>query len=203
MLLFGHGGITLGAAILVNGILAPHSTKQAAEQCRLCATTAAVKRFHGNMAAWAGALGKWLDLRLLLIGSLLPDIIDKPTGQLLFRETFHNGRIFAHTLLFLMLIASGGLYLYRRYGCSWLLVLGAGSGMHLILDAMWLAPGTLFWPLYGFSFAAIDLTQWLPNILRNQFTAPAELAGLVILVWFAWLLVRSGRLYAFIRYGQT
>ena len=39
------------------------------------------------------------DLFLLVVGSLLPDIIDKPLGLILYHG-FGNGRLYAHTLLF-------------------------------------------------------------------------------------------------------
>ncbi len=39
----------------------------------------------------------------MLIGSMLPDIIDKPLGGLICKETLGNGRTYAHTLLFLLL----------------------------------------------------------------------------------------------------
>ena len=63
--------------------------------------------------AWFDALARRVDIRLLAIGSLLPDIIDKPVGQVFFRGTFSDGRIFSHTLLFLALVSLGG-YARRR-----------------------------------------------------------------------------------------
>jgi len=93
------------------------------------------------------------------LGSLLPDIIDKPVGQFFFRDTFSNGRIFCHTLLFLILITLAGLCLYRSRGKTWLLGFSFGTFMHLIQDQMWLEPRTFLWPLYGFAFEKIDLTH--------------------------------------------
>lgn len=40
-----------------------------------------------------------IDYRFVMLGSILPDMIDKPIGAFLFRNTFHNSRIFAHTLI--------------------------------------------------------------------------------------------------------
>ena len=90
---------------------------------------------------------------------MLPDLIDKPMGQFLFQDTFSNGRIFGHTLLFsaLILIASIILY-YSRRRSTGLLCLPFGSIMHLILDGMWLTPSTLLWPLYGWQFEKVDLS---------------------------------------------
>lgn len=142
----------------------------------------------------------------MLVASLLPDIIDKPVGQLLFKATFNYGRIFAHTLLFSIMLALGGYYLYRRRGRLWLLVLAFGSLAHIMEDQMWLEPKTWLWPLYGWAFPQADLTGWITNMLYKLLTTPAEyipeLVGLAILSWFALALVRRRQVTAFIKSGQ-
>ncbi len=50
----------------------------------------------------------------IVIGSLLPDIIDKPLGRIILAETIGSGRIFAHTLLFGALLGLAGYYLYHK-----------------------------------------------------------------------------------------
>lgn len=147
-----------------------------------------------------------IDMRLILLGSLLPDIIDKPSGQWLFEDTFSNGRIFSHTLLFLAVLVSTGIYLYLKQRRSWLLVLGLGTFAHLLLDEMWLTPRTLFWPFFGFDFPRVELTSWGTNILQALFNDPSvyvpELIGFIILACFFGNLVRKGRLVAFIKRGH-
>ena len=142
-----------------------------------------------------------------MIGALLPDIIDKPAGQYFFRETFSNGRIFSHTLLFLILVTLAGLYLYRRSSRGWLFVLSFGTFTHLILDQMWLAPQTLFWPFFGFAFAREELADWAPNMLQSLLTNPevyiSELVGAIVLFWFGLVLARRRKAFAFIRYGKV
>ena len=141
------------------------------------------------------------------MGSLLPDIIDKPVGQFFFRDTFSNGRIFYNTLLFLILITIGGLYLYCNRKKTWLLVFSFGTFTHLVLDGMWLTPQTLLWPLYGFSFERLDLSYWGEDLFYNLLTNPlvwiSELVGISLISWFAWLLVRKGAIGTFIRKGRT
>jgi len=190
MLIFGHAGITLGAAVFLNGALT--------KSYSLCA---------GGRASWLAALGNRIDIRLLLLGSLLPDIIDKPIGQFFFRDTFSSGRIFCHTLLFLLLITFAGLYLYRSYGKTWSLVLCFGTFTHLIFDQMWLKPRTLLWPLYGFAFEKIDLPYSTQNIPYALYTDPSvyvpEIVGVAILIWFVVRQVRRSKVYSFIRNGQV
>ncbi len=136
MLVFGHTGITLGATILLAGALkstvSPHVRGNKLTGQEFPVTNDSPR----NKLSWFIFLRQYIDIRLLLIGSLLPDIIDKPLGQFFFRETFSSGRIFAHTLLFFVLITLAGYYLYHKRNKTWLLALSFGTFTHLILDQM-------------------------------------------------------------------
>jgi len=212
MLVLGHAGITLGVAVLLNGAVtrarsaaireskpAGHSKHQA-EVIPTKGPPSVMRPFSFT------SLGARLDIRLLLIGSLLPDIIDKPVGQFFFRETFNNGRVFGHTLLFLIIITLAGYYLYRNRGKTWLLVLSLATFIHLVLDQMWLIPETLLWPGYGLAFPGLDLTYWADNMFHALLTEPTvyvpEAVGAVVLVAFMVTLVRQRKVYPFIRNGQ-
>ena len=211
MLVFGHAAITLGAAVLLNGALTKSQARRGVNESRGEPRPPPEKPSQnwssGGIVSWFTSLGNRIDIRLLLVGSLLPDIIDKPIGVFFFRDTFSNGRIFCHTLLFLILITLGGLYLYRSRNKIWLLVLSFGTFTHLILDRMWLSPRTLLWPLYGFSFEKVDLTYWTQDMFHALLTNPmvwiSELVGAAIVICFVWLLVRRGNLYAFLRNGHV
>jgi len=212
MLILGHAGITLGATGLLNGTLSKRdlltSEENKVEGCLRVSSELIPARNYtsGSRVSWLTSLGNRVDIRLLLIGSLLPDIIDKPVGQFFLRDTFSNGRIFCHTLLFLILITLAGLYLRHSRSKTWLLVLSFGTFAHLILDQMWLIPRTLLWPLYGVTFDKIELTHWLQNMLHALLTDPTvyipEIIGGAILVWFAWVLVSNRNLYSFITKGR-
>jgi hypothetical protein len=85
--------------------------------------------------------------------------------------------------------------------------LAAGTFMHLLLDEIWLTPGTLFWPLLGFTFAKIELADWLSDIFHELFSKPGvyipEVVGLAIMLWFVLVLVRRKRVGVFIKYGKV
>ncbi len=183
MLLFGHTGITLGAAAVLSRALGSKDK------------------------SWIASAGDYLDVRLLMIGSLLPDIIDKPLGQVFLSDTLSNGRIFSHTLLFLVLITAAGLYLNQHHHKRWLLILALGTFPHLILDQIWLTPQTLFWPMFGFAFDRLNLTYWMPNIFHRLLTDPGtyvpEIIGAIIILWFGLTLVQRRKTLAFIRYGKV
>ncbi|MEE8373428.1 MAG: metal-dependent hydrolase [Dehalococcoidia bacterium] len=213
MLVFGHAGITFGAAILVAGALS--ATRRPSLFHAGADGHPDVPTEHppgpGQSPAggprWLHSLTSRVDIRVLLIGSLLPDIVDKPVGQYLFSDTISNGRIFSHTVLFAAIIALIGLYLYRSRGSVSLLVLAFGSSVHLILDEMWLAPQTLLWPALGLSFDRVDLADWAMSMLRVLFSEPSvwipDLIGLAILIWFAAVLARGRGIRRFARYGQV
>jgi hypothetical protein len=54
---------------------------------------------------------------------MLPDLIDKPVGIILFQDVFASGRIFSHSLLFVGVLEVAGYYIYARRGDSRMLML--------------------------------------------------------------------------------
>jgi hypothetical protein len=211
MLVLGHVGITLGAAALLSrtlGISRISKTTQKETLAPFLFSVGKAGTTHNSPEQKVSrfpSLLSHIDLRLLLIGSLLPDIIDKPIGLYFFRETFSNGRIFCHTLLFLVLVTFIGLYLYHRQGKTWGVALSFGILTHPILDQMWYTPRTLLWPLLG-NFEKIDFGNWTTNIFYALFNDPAvyipEIAGAVILFWFIWVLLDTKQTLLFFRHGQ-
>jgi len=210
MLVFGHTGITLGAAVLLASVLTRRYLPKSIEGKTTVSTPAdseVQESAASQRTSILSRLAERIDLRLLFVGSLLPDIVDKPVGQFFFRDVFSNGRVLSHTLLFLIIVTLAGLWFHRRYAKNWLLVLAFGILTHLICDQMWRSPRTLLWPIYGFSFDRMDLTHWVSNLLyalqTNAQVYVPELVGLVILVWFAADLVRRGRVISFIKTGRV
>jgi len=141
------------------------------------------------------------------LGSLLPDIIDKPLGLVLLGNFFGSGRIFGHSLLFSLLILAMGCYGYARYrgmGAWWL---AFGSLAHLVLDKMWHSPRVLLWPVYGWIFPRGDPSHWLERMLEAVFTQPdvgiPEIMGGLILARFFLYLARRKELGRFLRTGTA
>jgi inner membrane protein len=210
MFLLAHTGITLGSALFLGKVLSKDYSHHS-PQTRAVASVSSSPRVERHAThtddnlPWFTSMARRMDYRLILVGSLLPDIIDKPVGTFLFPEFFGANRIFCHTLLFLVIISSAAVYLFKRQGQTWLIALSFGTFVHLILDQMWLAPRTLLWPAYGWAFEREDLTNWLQNMLHALLTNPAvylpELVGAMILVGFMAQLVYRKRVYAFIRKG--
>jgi len=93
----------------------------------------------------------WVKVPWIAFGALLPDFIDKPLGRIILAETIGSGRIFAHTLLFGLLLGLTGYYLYRQ-GKPELLIIAGASFCHILEDQIWNSPEVFFWPLLGWGF---------------------------------------------------
>ncbi|MDA0524634.1 metal-dependent hydrolase [Methanococcoides alaskense] len=149
------------------------------------------------------SIRKRIDYRFVAIGALLPDLIDKPIGRLFFEEIFANGRIFAHTFLFVVALFLLGVFIYRqqRENGSGMIVLSFASLMHILQDRMWLVPQTFLWPVMGWEFPQGSVyggfSHYISVVTTNSFapevsnTYMFELAGLgVFIVVIYWQLFR-------------
>lgn len=101
---------------------------------------------------------------LAAIGSILPDLIDKPLGHILLSGSIDFGRIYAHSGLFFVAILAVGIVYHRKKGSWIVLALVAGLLSHLALDSMWEMPVTVFYPFLG------DFGQHhFPNYVEESF----------------------------------
>lgn len=121
-----------------------------------------------------------LDYRLVIIGAILPDLIDKPlslTGLI-------GGRAIAHTLLFAIIISAiVSIVVLKSRKSNLLYFIPLGIAFHLILDNMWGAPDILLWPAYGFSFpiSEVSVETLLQMLLSNPYLYGGEITGAIIL----------------------
>lgn len=113
-----------------------------------------------------------IDFRLVVVGALLPDLVDVGFG----------GARIAHTLLasvaflaVVMLATRGRRPLRKR-----LLAVPIGMMCHLLLDGVWTRRQLFWWPAFGQTF-----TGRLPSLDRPFIlVAVQEVVGLVALAWF-------------------
>ena len=128
------------------------------------------------------------DTRLIpacALGSILPDLVDKPVGLLLFPEIFGTGRIFFHALLIFFLILFSGILIYTKYPRTGILVLAVAAGVitHQVLDAMWLQPSNWYWPALG-PFKGHSRPDFFIDAFWRTVKNPTEwLAGIAILAF--------------------
>ncbi|AFD00749.1 putative membrane-bound metal-dependent hydrolase (DUF457) [Methanocella conradii HZ254] len=138
------------------------------------------------------SLKEKLDYRFVLAGAPLPQ----------------NGRIFGHTMLFALALAGMGMYLNKRRGIGAVEALALGSLLHIAEDQMWLAQGTLFWPLLGWEFPKYDIENYAGYIIYALLHEPRayvpEILGIAILATFIlyFKLYRPERIRLFISRGS-
>jgi len=121
-----------------------------------------------------------MDLRFLVVGAVLPDLLDTPAG-LIFWDRFHAVRLAAHSLTFaaLMMIAVMVATRRGRPRKRWMPV-AVGVLMHLFLDGMWRFPATLWWPFLGTTFASSGFAtvgEYLRWLLTDWRTWLGEAVG--------------------------
>jgi hypothetical protein len=152
-----------------------------------------------GLAFFFPRLRSLIDPKYLAIGSLIPDLVDKPIGRVIFASSLANGRIIGHTLLFCFLLLLVGLYLYDKKRGIRILALASGSFFHLFEDKMWAQPRTFFWPSLGLNFPKdhTDYTgfEYLSKMLELSFQhglsqnhIPEIIGvGITVLMTFYWL----------------
>lgn len=112
------------------------------------------------------------DYRLLLVGALLPDLVDVPFGQ---ARWAHSLTVAVGALVAVMLVTAGRKPIRR-------LLLGAPIGMmlHLVWDGAFASTKVFWWPFSG----SWGDTQ-VPSLERGALDVLLEVVGLGI-VWWAW-----------------
>jgi len=113
----------------------------------------------------------------LIIGSILPDIIDKALMFL----SISSGRGYSHTLLF-ALVSSLFVFLITRRSKAISISYFIGTLLHLLLD---LPEIPLLFPFIPYDFTYIEdpFGFWLDKLLHDPFTYITEIAGLSILIF--------------------
>jgi hypothetical protein len=124
------------------------------------------------------------------IGSILPDLIDKPLGYFLLPALIGRGRAIFHSLPLLLILLAIGVSVWKYRGSVTLLAAGTGILSHHVLDSMWSEPVEWLDPLVE-SFTASrnpHLDFFLP-LLQRDLGNPSEwfMAGMVIIGLLAYL----------------
>ena len=193
MYLLAHTGITLGAAYAVDK----------AVNCR----PAGDRPADSTGAAHAAREPLRVDYRFIVLGALLPDIIDKPLGLILLPGILANGRTFLHTLLFLTLTVLAALLIYRQRRGMWGIYIAFGVLAHFIMDAIWTDPVTFYWPFLGPfqthpGISAWILQSWIQSLIEEPRLYIPEIAGFLILLFFTARLIVQKHVKAFIQQGR-
>ena len=142
--------------------------------------------------AWLVFHDPAIDYRVLLLGAVLPDLVDPFFGG---ARVLHSVT-FSIVLLVAVMLATIGHRAARR---RWLF-LPIGTFLHLVLDGAFTRTKVFWWPFAGGSFGDAPL----PSIERGWWNVMLELAGLVAILWFVrrFDLTDRGRWRTFVRTGR-
>lgn len=112
-----------------------------------------------------------IDYRLVMLGALLPDLVDGPLGG---ARVFHSVVTAVAVLTIVMLATIGRRALRRRW-----LALAIGVFLHLVLDFAFSDTRAFWWPFTGLALPDSPL----PSIDRGWWSLVLDVAGLAMLVW--------------------
>ena len=111
------------------------------------------------------------DYRWLLVGALLPDVVDSPFGG---ARVAHSISGSVGLLVVVMLATIGRRPIRRR-----LLALPIGTFLHLVFDGAFANTKVFWWPFGGIGFRNAPLPSWH----RGAWDIVLELIGLVLCAW--------------------
>jgi hypothetical protein len=129
-----------------------------------------------------------IDYRYVFVGSILPDLIDKPINMLLHHGFILEGRLIGHTLLFaIFLLFLGSMNLMQKNNGN-IFILGLCSLIHIVLDGIWLCPQVLFFPLFGvdsiLNFHMVKIPILTTLFSSNFYRFLGEILGVFFLVYY-------------------
>ena len=149
--------------------------------------------WHIGASLW---LFRWIfrdpkvDVRFLLFGAILPDLIDLPVGTVLLADRYSTGELWFHSLLLPTIYMAAVLALTRRgrRRRAWM-ALGVGWLFHLLIDGMWVSQEVFLWPFFGWEIPPGEAPFWplaWERALSDPWRWVAEAIGLTYLAWL-WL----------------
>ncbi len=151
-------------------------------------------------AVWYVFRDPRFDVRLLVVGALLPEL-DALFGGARIMHTL----VFSLALLTVVMVATAGRRPVRRLRLG----LPIGTMLHRVFDGAWTNTHVFAWPLGGVDFQDARL----PVVGRGCWNIPLELIGIALVVWF-WRqagladearrrdVLASGRLFAGMEHSQ-
>lgn len=146
--------------------------------------------WHIGATVW---LFRWIfrdpkvDVRFLVFGAILPDLIDLPIGTLILADRYSTGELWFHSLIIPTLYMTAVLVLTRRgRRRRAFMALGVGWLFHLLLDGMWVDQNVFLWPFFGAEIPPGEAPFWSlawERALSDPWRWVKEIAGLAYLVW--------------------
>ena len=201
---FGHVGLTLAAAYAADRAAQTAPIRgRSDDQVAVASSTDAGPTDSG----WQ-RLGR-LDYRLVIVGSLIPDLIDKPLGLWVATDLVSGStRSVTHSAAFALVLLAV-VALTPRPGLDLkALSLALSSAGHLVLDRMWSTTNVLLWPVKSWDFdeRTSSISQYADTKFWEMvqfYTDPPELIGAIVILALAVKLWREREVLSFLRSGAV
>lgn len=146
--------------------------------------------WHVGATIW---LFRWIfrdpkvDIRFLLLGAILPDLIDLPIGTVILADRYSTGELWAHSLIvptvyMVVVVVATRRGRQRR---AWM-ALGVGWLFHLLIDGMWVSQEVFLWPFFGWEIPPGESPYWplaWERALSDPWRWVTEVIGLGYLIW--------------------
>ena len=131
------------------------------------------------VAVWLVFRDPAIDHRVVVLGALLPDLVDGPLGGARVAHTLVASVALLTAVMLLTHTGRGpGRHSRRAARRRWIF-LPVGTFLHLVFDGMWARTTTFWWPAFGWS-----LSGRLPALDHGAGVLVAqEVAGAVALAW--------------------
>jgi inner membrane protein len=146
--------------------------------------------WHLGASLW---LFRWIfrdpkvDVRFLLLGAILPDLIDLPVGTTILADRYSTGELWFHSLIIPTIYMTVVLLATRRGRSrrAWM-ALGVGWLFHLLIDGMWVNDEVFLWPFFGWKIPPGEAPFW-PLAWQRALSDPwrwiTEAVGVAYLIW--------------------
>lgn len=145
--------------------------------------------WHVGATLW---LFRWIfrdpkvDVRFLLIGAILPDLVDLLLGTVVF-ASLASGELWFHSLVTASVYMAAVLLFTRRgRRRRAYMALAVGWMFHLVLDGLWTGPEILFWPFFGWDLPTGTEPFWAmawDRAFADPWRWVVEAGGVAYLTW--------------------
>lgn len=108
------------------------------------------------------------------VGSVLPDLVDKPLGLVIFSGSLGNGYNYGHSLLAVLVLGALGLLLLKAGKNPVIAAIAVGIFSHQVLDLMWQQPRSWYFPAFG-AFPRPPRSPDLFTLLMRDLQNPLEI----------------------------
>ena len=164
---FACGAVWLGARLL--------DRVRQGETAQQPVAASAARATPREDATQRSSIADAVDYRLVALGALLPDLIDKPIGWVLVPNPDAGGPPIGHSLFGGLALLPPGPYLLGWRGKAGLALVGAAHLSHVFSDSVTHVPRSLLWP-----FISLDI-PWNGILLRSSNIGAEVLAFAVLL----------------------